>query len=47
MGVPAEWRHNKTGLVKKLAVASAIVGGGAALMVARRRRRAEASPGSA
>ena len=26
MGVPAEWRHNKTGLVKKLAVA-AVIGG--------------------
>ena len=47
-GVPAEWRHNKSGLVKKLAVASAIVGGGSALIVARRRRGgAEASPGSA
>jgi hypothetical protein len=26
MGVPAEWRHNKTGLMKKLAVA-AVIGG--------------------
>lgn len=26
MGVPAEWRHNKTGLVKKLAIAG-IIGG--------------------
>ncbi|QIK80025.1 hypothetical protein G7077_08370 [Sphingomonas piscis] len=26
MGVPAEWRHNKTGLVKKVAVAAAIGG---------------------
>ena len=36
MGVPAEWRHNKTGLVKKLAVAAVIVGGTAGLVVARR-----------
>jgi hypothetical protein len=26
MGVPAEWRHNKTGFMKKLAVA-AVIGG--------------------
>ena len=26
MGVPAEWKHNKTGLVKKVAVA-AVIGG--------------------
>jgi hypothetical protein len=37
MGVPAEWRHNKTGLVKKLAVATAIIGGGAALVALRRK----------
>jgi hypothetical protein len=27
MGVPAEWRHNKTGLAKKIGVA-ALIGGG-------------------
>jgi hypothetical protein len=26
MGVPAEWRHNKTGLIKKLAIAGVIGG---------------------
>jgi hypothetical protein len=26
MGVPAEWKHNKVGLVKKVAVA-AVIGG--------------------
>ena len=36
MGVPAEWRHNKTGLVKKIAVAAVIVGGTAGLVMARR-----------
>jgi hypothetical protein len=34
MGVPAEWRHNKTGLLKKMAVAAVIVGGAAGLMMA-------------
>ena len=36
MGVPAEWRHNKTGLLKKIAVAAVIVGGTAGLVIARR-----------
>jgi hypothetical protein len=36
MGVPAEWRHNKTGLVKKIAVAAVIAGGTAGLVMARR-----------
>ena len=36
MGVPAEWRHNKTGLVKKMAVAAVIVGSAAGLLMARR-----------
>jgi hypothetical protein len=36
MGVPAEWRHNKTGLIKKIGVASLIVGSVAALFIARR-----------
>lgn len=35
MGVPAEWRHNKTGLVKKLAIAGLI--GGALYALARSR----------
>jgi hypothetical protein len=35
MGVPAEWRHNKIGLVKKIAVATVIVGGTAGLVMAR------------
>jgi hypothetical protein len=37
MGVPAEWRHNKTGLVKKLAVAGLI--GGALFAWSRSRSR--------
>jgi hypothetical protein len=36
MGVPAEWRHNKTGLVKKLAVAAAITGTITGLVLAKR-----------
>jgi hypothetical protein len=36
MGVPAEWRYNKTGFVKKIGVATLLVGSAAALMVARR-----------
>jgi hypothetical protein len=36
MGVPAEWRHNKAGLIKKMAVAAVIVGGTAGLVMARR-----------
>lgn len=36
MGVPAEWRHNKTGLLKKIAVAAVIVGGTAGLVMASR-----------
>jgi hypothetical protein len=35
MGVPAEWRHNKTGFIKKLAVAGAIGGLATALMLTR------------
>ena len=38
MGVPAEWRHNKTGLVKKVAVATAVVGAVAGLVAARKNR---------
>jgi hypothetical protein len=37
MGVPAEWRHNKTGLVKKLAIAGVI--GGALFALSRSSRR--------
>ena len=40
MGVPAEWRHNKTGLVKKLAVAGAI-GGAVSALVKLRKSAAE------
>jgi hypothetical protein len=36
MGVPAEWRHNKTGLVKKIGVAALI--GGALFALTRLRR---------
>jgi hypothetical protein len=36
MGVPAEWRHNKTGLLKKIATATAMAGGTAGLVMARR-----------
>lgn len=36
MGVPAEWRHNKTGFLKKLAGAGLVIGGIAALVAARR-----------
>jgi hypothetical protein len=36
MGVPAEWRHNKVGMVKKIAVATVIVGSAAGLVMARR-----------
>jgi hypothetical protein len=39
MGVPAEWRHNKTGLAKKIGVAALIGGGVFALVKARRRGR--------
>ena len=39
MGVPAEWRHNRIGLVKKVAVAAGI--GGALYALARSRRRDE------
>jgi hypothetical protein len=37
MGVPAEWRHNKTGLLKKITVSAVIVGGVAAFVMARQR----------
>jgi hypothetical protein len=36
MGVPAEWRHNKTGMLKKIGVATVIIGGAASLFLARR-----------
>jgi hypothetical protein len=36
MGVPAEWRHNKTGLMKKLAVAGLIAGTVTGLVLARK-----------
>jgi hypothetical protein len=41
MGIRSEWRHNKTGLAKKVAVAAAITGG-AVLLAKRRRSTAEA-----
>jgi hypothetical protein len=34
--LPAEWRHNKTGLLKKLAVAGVIGGAATALVLVRR-----------
>jgi hypothetical protein len=37
MGVPAEWKHNKAGLVKKVAIAAVI--GGAILALASSQRR--------
>ncbi|ALK99486.2 MULTISPECIES: hypothetical protein [unclassified Massilia] len=37
MGIKAEWQHNKAGLVKKAAIASAVVG--TALYLMRRRER--------
>jgi hypothetical protein len=42
MGVRAEWRHNKTGLARKLAVGAALAG--ATVMLVRRRRDASADP---
>jgi hypothetical protein len=36
MGVPAEWKHNKIGLMKKLAVAGVIGGAATALVLSRR-----------
>jgi hypothetical protein len=36
MGVPAEWRHNKTGMMKKLAVAGVIGGAATALVLTQR-----------
>jgi hypothetical protein len=41
MGVPAEWRHNKTGLVKKVGVAALIGGGLYTLARLRSRDRSE------
>jgi hypothetical protein len=41
MGVPAEWRHNKTGLVKKIGVAALIGGGIYALTQMRGRDKRE------
>ena len=38
MGLPAEWKHNRTGLVKKLAVAAVIGGAVLALTKSRGRR---------
>ncbi|MBA3511954.1 hypothetical protein [Sphingomonas sp.] len=44
MGVPAEWKHNKTGLAKKIGVAAVIGGSIFALrMRARRKDRRAAS----
>ena len=37
MGVPAEWRHNKTGLIKKVAVTAVISGAIFALVKSRKR----------
>ena len=37
MGMPAEWRHNKTGLAKKVGVAALISGGVFALLKLRKR----------
>jgi hypothetical protein len=41
MGVPAEWRHNKTGLIKKVGVAARIGGGLYALTRLRGRDKSE------
>ena len=41
MGVPAEWRHNKVGLVKKVGVAAVIGAGLYAWSRSRRARRSE------
>jgi hypothetical protein len=38
MGMPSEWRHNKTGLVKKVPVATAVVGAVAGLVAARKNK---------
>ena len=43
MGVPAEWRHNKTGLAKKVGVAALIGGGIFALTQLRRRDGSDSS----
>jgi hypothetical protein len=42
MGVPAEWRHNKTGLAKKIGVA-ALIGGGVLVLLKLRHRHADTS----
>jgi hypothetical protein len=43
MGLPAEWRHNKTGLMKKLAVA-AVIGGSITGLVLGKRNSGEREP---
>jgi hypothetical protein len=46
MGVPAEWQHNKTGFMKKMAVAALIGGAVSGLVLAKRSaRRREPSNG--
>lgn len=44
MGVPAEWRHNKTGLIKKVGVATAIIGGLSAVILLRKRSGKTGNP---
>jgi hypothetical protein len=44
MGVPAEWRHNKSGLVKKVAVASLVAGAVAALVYTKKHAPRDEQP---
>jgi hypothetical protein len=39
MGVPAEWKHNKAGLVRKVAIAAVIGGAFFALASSQRREK--------
>jgi hypothetical protein len=43
MGVPAEWRHNKTTFIKKLAVAG-VIGGAATTLVLTQRSSSKREP---
>ena len=47
MGVPAEWRHNKTGLVKKVGIAALIGGAVFAAVKMRKSKRGRPANGAA
>jgi hypothetical protein len=44
MGVPAEWRHNKIGLVKKIGVTAVVTGALAGLVLARKSSKSDGTP---